>query len=582
MLILSTQLISQAQQVVALEYFVDTDPGFGNATTIVFNPDSVIQIVLSLNLNTISSGHHSLYFRTKDDNGNWSMTSSKKLVIPALTMDTDVPDLSSIEYFVDADPGFGNGFSINLSNDSVVTNQAEVFDLSSATFGNHQLYTRAKDIDGKYSFTTSTLINLQPDSSFITQIEYFFDTDPGVGNATSILFTPDSVINGTLNVPLNGMSTGFHNLGIRTKNSYGYGHTDYRLIFLEVGSNSVINNITNLEYFLDHDPGVGNGTLINVNSSSTITQQIAINLNNISTGFHLLGLRAKDSSGKFGLFEQRIFFVSNDGANMPPITAMEVFYDNDPGVGNGIAIPVNSGQIISQTISTTIPSNLGIGAHRIILRARDSIGNWSLFDTANVVINPPVMTNLELKLFIEGYYIGNETMGSVLMNQGLSNPSSQADSVIIELHNHAFPFNIEHTTIAILDTDGHLNCNFPLNVAQDSFYIAIRHRNAIETWTANPVTFSFFTNYDFSDNASKAFASNQKLLETNVFGIYSGDINQDGNIDIFDYLQLDPDMQNFEFGYKVTDLNGDGNVDIFDYLIYKANGSMFVNVEKPL
>jgi hypothetical protein len=53
--------------------------------------------------------------------------------------------------------------------------------------------------------------------------------------------------------------------------------------------------------------------------------------------------------------------------------------------------------------------------------------------------------------------------------------------------------------------------------------------------------------------------------------LYSGDINQDGSIDAFDYLVQEPDIINGNSGYLHTDLNGDGAVDAFDYLVLDPN-----------
>jgi hypothetical protein len=55
------------------------------------------------------------------------------------------------------------------------------------------------------------------------------------------------------------------------------------------------------------------------------------------------------------------------------------------------------------------------------------------------------------------------------------------------------------------------------------------------------------------------------------WAIFTGDINQDGSVDISDYLVLDPDIQNGNGGYIVTDLNGDGASDITDYLYMDPN-----------
>ena len=92
--------------------------------------------------------------------------------------------------------------------------------------------------------------------------------------------------------------------------------------------------VNNAEYFFDHDPGPGNGTPISVSTpgvSVSFPAHIPINL---SPGFHWLGIRVKDSDGKWSLFQRRNFYVSQPGTDLPIITKAEYFFDTDPGVGN--------------------------------------------------------------------------------------------------------------------------------------------------------------------------------------------------------------------------------------------------------
>ena len=82
-------------------------------------------------------------------------------------------------------------------------------------------------------------------------------------------------------------------------------------------------------------------------------------------------------------------------------------------------------------------------------------------------------------------------------------------------------------------------------------------------------------------STNNAYADNQVEVEPGVFAIYSGDINQDGFIDPFDYSILQSDVLSFAFGYVDSDLNGDGYVDPFDYAIYQKNSLEFVSSIRP-
>jgi len=187
---------------------------------------------------------------------------------------------------------------------------------------------------------------------------------------------------------------------------------------------------------------------------------------------------------------------------------------------------------------------------------------------------------LSIKVFIESLYIGNGKMKNMTSIPNLS--STTTDIVFIELHNSSFPFERRYMQSSILKIDGKINTTFPFDVLGESFYIVIKHRNSIETWSANPVLFgSNIINYDFTTSLSKAFGDNQSFLANGIFAIYSGDVNQDGFIDGNDYIQIDNDNSRFLNGFSNTDLNGDGFVDGNDFIQIDNNNSNFIGAIVP-
>lgn len=184
---------------------------------------------------------------------------------------------------------------------------------------------------------------------------------------------------------------------------------------------------------------------------------------------------------------------------------------------------------------------------------------------------PLELNLLNVKAFLQGYYAGAGQMTDVLYNEGeYANPSDVADTVTVELHDANPPYALAFQTKSTMKQNGTVNVK-GLGVLGQLYYIVLKHRNSVETWSANPVLMGANTNYDFSTSASQAYGDNQVEVETGVWALYSGDINQDGAIDAFDYVILDPDIFNGIGGYISTDLNGDGSVDAFDYLIFDTN-----------
>jgi len=203
-----------------------------------------------------------------------------------------------------------------------------------------------------------------------------------------------------------------------------------------------------------------------------------------------------------------------------------------------------------------------------------------LFYPDTTTYSGPVTLNL--KVFIEGFYNASTgNMNPVLSLSGLPNPVNQCDTMTVELHNSTLPYALAYSYTGVILTNGNINCTYPAAAVGNSYYIVLRHRNSVETWSANPFTISTVCNYDFTTSASQAYGDNQTLVDTAIWAIYSGDINQDENLDLLDLTQLELDVSNFQFGYYNTDVNGDGNVDLLDIPVVEININNFVFSNHP-
>ena len=87
-------------------------------------------------------------------------------------------------------------------------------------------------------------------------------------------------------------------------------------------------------------------------------------------------------------------------------------------------------------------------------------------------------------------------------------------------------------------------------------------------------------NYNFTDNISKAFGNNMVLKGTK-YCIYSGDLNNDGYVNLEDILICSNASASFPNGYFKEDINGDKIVDLNDVIITYNNSGMFVSKEVP-
>lgn len=199
-----------------------------------------------------------------------------------------------------------------------------------------------------------------------------------------------------------------------------------------------------------------------------------------------------------------------------------------------------------------------------------------------VILSAPVTeTTLNLKLFIEGYYeTSTHAMSPVKFNQGVGVNTTDVADIIFELRD-ASNLSVVATSSATLKTDGTVVCTFPSQF-NGSYYLAVNYRNMVQTWTASPINLSRSPiTYDFTNLASKAFGNNMIQIEPGVWAFYSGDINQDGLIDLTDYSVWESDYLNFAFGDFITDLNGDGLVDLTDYSLWESNYLSFIFSATP-
>lgn len=114
-----------------------------------------------------------------------------------------------------------------------------------------------------------------------------------------------------------------------------------------------------------------------------------------------------------------------------------------------------------------------------------------------------------------------------------------------------------------------------------NYFIVIKHRNSIETWTANPVPFAQGSvYYNFSTAAGQAYGNNLKLI-SGQYVIFGGDVNQDGSLDTADMTLVDNDSYNFVTGYVSSDITGDGSIDTGDMTILDNNSAIFIGKIVP-
>jgi hypothetical protein len=200
----------------AVEYFFDADPGMGEGIQIAVSEEQIDES-FDLNLTGLSNGIHVLYIRVRDGDNQWSLYDKKIIQV----VGSQMQELVAAEYFYDTDPGQGNGMSLDLSTLNGDTDYT--LQIGNLQTGVHTLYFRVKDAKGIWSlYDKENIIVSNPvGPNDLVQAEYYFNIDPGEGNATPLSIPQQAVVDGDFQINIPGNLTGTNSVCIRVKNGAG-------------------------------------------------------------------------------------------------------------------------------------------------------------------------------------------------------------------------------------------------------------------------------------------------------------------------------------------------------------------------
>lgn len=386
-------LNTTAQTLLKAEYFFNTDPGIGNATpiTLAANTGNLV-FTTTIPTGSLPQGFHLLAIRIKETGGRWSNFEMRGFYITNTT--SDAANIMAAEYFFDTDPGIGSGTPIPVT-PGATTNFTVSIPTTSLSAGFHFLAIRTKGLDGKWGLFEGRGFYITSSTTDVPNLltaEYFFDTDPGVGNGTPIPITPGATSNFIASIPSGSLTPGFHFVAIRTKGANGkWGIFESRGFYI-TGSTTDVPNITKAEYFFDSDPGPGNGTPISITPGAIANFTVSLPATGLTPGFHFLAIRTQRANGTWGIFESRGFYLSGSASNSSDIVAAEYFIDGiDPGEGNGEPLTITTpGPTVNQVFDIAL-SGVPSGARTLSVRVKDATGIWSQISTQpfNVLVCTP-------------------------------------------------------------------------------------------------------------------------------------------------------------------------------------------------
>ena len=297
--------------------------------------------------------------------------------------------------------------------------------------------------------------------------------------------------------------------------------------------------------------------------STTLVRYIAQ-----GSSYTLPNLQTVSTTGMYPVSYQTIL-----GCDSTIITDLRVVVVNDNDLCTTDACNLLTGAVSHVQVNTDDGNPCTIdgcnplsGVYHILIS--EICGN-GIDDNCNGQIDEGCSVTLNLKVLISGFYIGNNLLQPAI---DPVNFPTVCDTIIVELHSNVSPYAILYSDKKTINVSGNGVFNFPSAVLNGSFYIVVKHRNTIETWSSAAVSFAVNpVTYNFSNAVNKAFGNNLKFLETGVYGIYNGDIDKNNVINTTDLSAVESNSVLFLTGYIPSDVTGNGIVESSDQSVVENN-----------
>lgn len=207
----------------------------------------------------------------------------------------------------------------------------------------------------------------------LNRAEYFFDADPGFGNAAPLAFTPgqDILINATLDIA--SLGNGLHKLVVRCRDADGKWSLNCTRLFMRTAN--ALAPIAYLEYYIDTDPGLGNGVSLPFTGSNMVVCDVVVDGSSLSNGMHSLYVRAKAADGVWSHALRH--FVLKTPLDVPDLHSICYYFDDDSaGIQTLPVVPIggNEHETLMSFEIDCAALNLPAGMSVLNLWARDELG----------------------------------------------------------------------------------------------------------------------------------------------------------------------------------------------------------------
>jgi len=182
--------VNAQDQIEEAEFYIDQDPGFGNATAIDLTSGETINESFTTSFADLEAGKYFAYVRVKGENENWSIP----IKMPFQVQRGSLPDIALAEWFIGNDPGFGSANTIDLEAGQTVQDAVSA-ETTQVEAGRNFAYLRFRNEDGDWSLPLKQPFNINDKLPLdVVAAEYFIDEDPGIGAGIPIEVDADHFV----------------------------------------------------------------------------------------------------------------------------------------------------------------------------------------------------------------------------------------------------------------------------------------------------------------------------------------------------------------------------------------------------
>ena len=286
-----------------------------------------------------------------------------------------MPQVVKAEYFFDdAAVAYGQGVSLTVPANAGNVDITTDLTVTNLSMGVHQVFFRVKDaLKGWSPLTPKTFIRLIPGEVF-AGFRYGFDAQTDVNTWTYQSFpSPSANVTFDIDIPLSGLSPGFHQLFCQAKDADGEWSPLTPKTFLNLDPHETI---TGFRYCFD--TGTEAWTYRAFPSpSANITMTTDLDLGTLPKGIHYFQAMARSASGIWSPISGGTFFNIN---NEPlDITALEYYFEDESGVAGSLFTANNftpSPNVTLDSVTFSIPAGslVNLKKYFVYIRGVNEVG----------------------------------------------------------------------------------------------------------------------------------------------------------------------------------------------------------------